>query len=54
VGRALGEATLDWMHRTGFTCAVTDWRATNLLSSRAWPALGYRPTFLRLLRRVGY
>jgi GNAT superfamily N-acetyltransferase len=54
VGRALGEATLDWMHRTGFTCAVTDWRATNLLSSRAWPALGYRPTFLRLHRRVGY
>jgi GNAT superfamily N-acetyltransferase len=50
VGRALGEAVLAWTAGAGFTCAVTDWRATNLLSSRAWPRLGYRPTFLRLHR----
>ncbi|HEX7189522.1 MAG TPA: GNAT family N-acetyltransferase [Actinomycetes bacterium] len=53
-GRALGEATLEWMRRTGFTSAVADWRATNLLSSRAWSAVGYRPSFLRLHRRLGY
>ena len=33
---------------------VTDWRAPNLLSSRAWPALGFRPTFLRLHRLLGH
>ena len=33
---------------------VTDWRVTNLLSSRAWPALGFTETFLRLHRLVGY
>ena len=53
-GRALGEAVLEWSRQQGHACAVTDWRATNLLSSRAWPALGYRPTFLRLHRVVGY
>jgi len=45
---------LDWSRGQGHACAVTDWRATNLLSSRAWPALGYRPTFLRLHRLLGY
>ena len=54
VGRALGEATFDWMQDNGFTSAVTDWRATNLLSSRTWPRLGYRPSFLRLHRHLGY
>ncbi len=53
-GRALGEATFDWMRDNGFTSAVTDWRATNLLSSRTWPRLGYRPSFLRLHRHLGY
>ena len=53
-GRALGEATLDWMREAGFTSAVSDWRATNLLSSRAWTALGYRPSFYRLHRRIGH
>ena len=31
---------------------VTDWRMTNLLSSRAWPRLGFRPTFYRLHRAI--
>ena len=31
---------------------VTDWRATNLLSSRFWTARGFRPTFLRLHRLI--
>lgn len=54
VGRALGEAVLSWSIDAGHACAVTDWRETNLLSSRAWPALGYRRTFDRLHRLVGH
>jgi GNAT superfamily N-acetyltransferase len=53
-GRALGEAVIGWAAEAGFDCVVTDWRATNLLSSRAWPALGFKETFLRLHRLIGY
>jgi GNAT superfamily N-acetyltransferase len=53
-GRALGEAVLDWSRREGHPCVVTDWRATNLLSSRAWPALGFRPTYVRVHRLLGH
>jgi hypothetical protein len=50
----LGEAVLGWSAERGFDCVVTDWRVTNLLSSRAWPALGFEETFLRLHRMIGY
>ncbi len=53
-GRALGEAVLAWSAEQGHASVVTDWRAPNLLSSRAWPALGFRPTFLRLHRLLGH
>ncbi|HZM84547.1 MAG TPA: GNAT family N-acetyltransferase [Candidatus Limnocylindrales bacterium] len=53
-GRALGEAVIGWAAEAGFDCVATDWRATNLLSSRAWPALGFKESFLRLHRLVGY
>lgn len=53
-GRALGEAVLEWSARHGFDCVVTDWRVTNLLSSRAWPALGFEESFLRLHRLIAY
>ncbi|WBB80220.1 GNAT family N-acetyltransferase [Micromonospora sp. WMMD882] len=53
-GRALGAAVVDWAAGAGFDSVVTDWRVTNLLSSRAWPALGFTETFLRLHRLVGY
>ena len=53
-GRALGEAVQAWIAAEGFSSDVTDWRATNLLSSRAWPALGFRPSFLRLHRLLGH
>ena len=53
-GRALGETVLDWSRTEGHACVVTDWRATNLLSSRAWPALGFRPTYVRLHRLLGH
>ena len=52
IGRALGETVLDWAAAAGYPCVVTDWRATNLLSSRTWPRLGWRPTFLRLHRSI--
>ena len=51
-GRALGEAVIAWSRDTGYATVVTDWRQTNLLSSRTWPSLGFRPTFRRLHRAI--
>ncbi|HEX6869308.1 MAG TPA: GNAT family N-acetyltransferase [Candidatus Limnocylindrales bacterium] len=51
-GRALGEAVLAWSRDAGHPTVVTDWRETNLLSSRTWPRLGFRPTFRRLFRAI--
>jgi GNAT superfamily N-acetyltransferase len=53
-GRALGEAVGWWAAQSGFDSLVTDWRVTNLLSSRTWPRLGYATSFVRLHRLVGY
>ncbi|HYN75763.1 MAG TPA: GNAT family N-acetyltransferase [Candidatus Limnocylindria bacterium] len=53
LGRGLGETVLAWAAGAGYRSVVTDWRATNLLSSRIWPRLGFRPTFLRLHRLIG-
>ena len=52
VGTALGVTILDWATVAGYAVIVTDWRATNVLSSRTWPQLGFRPTFLRLFRAI--
>jgi GNAT superfamily N-acetyltransferase len=52
LGRILGEAILGWAKETGYPAVVTDWRMTNLLSSRTWPRLGFRPTFFRLFRAI--
>ncbi|HVQ86988.1 MAG TPA: GNAT family N-acetyltransferase [Actinomycetes bacterium] len=52
-GRALGETVIGWSRDEGFNSVVTDWRVTNLLSSRAWPSLGFETTFLRLARTIG-
>lgn len=51
-GRLLGEAVLAWARETGRAWVATDWRTTNLLSSRAWPRLGFRATFYRLHRAI--
>lgn len=53
-GRALGEAVLNWAAEIGYDSVVTDWRVTNLLSSRAWPRLGFVQTFYRLHRMIGH
>jgi GNAT superfamily N-acetyltransferase len=54
VGRALGEAVIAWSAQAGYSCVASDWRVTNLLSSRTWPRLGFAETFLRLHRLIGY
>jgi GNAT superfamily N-acetyltransferase len=51
-GRALGQAVLVWARDAGHPTVVTDWRETNLLSSRAWPRLGFRPLYRRLHRAI--
>jgi len=51
-GLALTEACFAWARERGYEVIVTDWRVTNLLSSRFWPRRGFRPTFLRLYRSI--
>jgi GNAT superfamily N-acetyltransferase len=54
IGGALGRALVGWAAESGYRSVVTDWRSTNLLSSRAWPAIGFRPSFYRLHRLIRY
>jgi len=51
-GLALTNAGLAWAQEQGYPVVVTDWRETNLLSSRFWPARGFHRTFLRLYRSI--
>jgi ribosomal protein S18 acetylase RimI-like enzyme len=51
-GLALTSASFAWARERGYTAMVTDWRVTNLLSSRFWPKRGFRITFLRLYRSI--
>lgn len=51
-GLALTEASFAWARERGYTAMVTDWRETNLLSSRFWPKRGFRRTFIRLYRSI--
>lgn len=51
-GLRLTQAALAWARSRGHDVIVTDWRVTNLLSSRFWPARGFRTTFLRLYRSI--
>lgn len=51
-GLALTRASFRWAREQGYETMVTDWRATNLLSSRFWPRRGFKPTFYRLYRSI--
>jgi ribosomal protein S18 acetylase RimI-like enzyme len=51
-GLALTDAAFAWARERGHAVMVTDWRVTNLLSSRFWPQRGFRETFLRLYRHI--
>jgi len=52
VARALTAHGLAADYEAGYTHCITDWRATNLLSSRFWPRQGFRPVAYRLSRRL--
>jgi GNAT superfamily N-acetyltransferase len=52
-GLALTDASFAWAREHGYETMATDWRETNLLSSRFWPRRGFRTTFLRLHRYIG-
>jgi ribosomal protein S18 acetylase RimI-like enzyme len=52
LGLALTDASFNWAAENGYEVMVTDWRVTNLLSSRFWPRRGFRPVFLRLYRAI--
>ncbi|HEV3480613.1 MAG TPA: GNAT family N-acetyltransferase, partial [Gaiellaceae bacterium] len=51
-GIALMQASFAWAREQGYRTMVTDWRETNLLSSRFWPRRGFRRSFLRLYRSI--
>ena len=52
VSLALTGHALTWAHEHGFRSITTDWRSVNLISSRHWPRLGFRPTYYRLYRAL--
>lgn len=49
---ALVDACMNWSASEGYEVCVTDWRATNLLSSRYWLRRGFRPVAYRLHRVI--
>ena len=51
-GVALTNAVFAWAREHDYETIVVDWRETNLLSSRFWPARGFRRTFQRLYRSI--
>jgi ribosomal protein S18 acetylase RimI-like enzyme len=51
-GLGLTSAGLTWAREHGYPITVVDWRETNLLASRFWPARGFRRTFFRLYRSI--
>jgi ribosomal protein S18 acetylase RimI-like enzyme len=52
IGVALTQVSFAWAAEHGYPAMVTDWRVTNLLSSRFWPRRGFRTSFLRLYRSI--
>ena len=51
-GVALMNASFAWAREQRYDTMVTDWRETNLLSSRFWPKRGFRRSFVRLYRSI--
>jgi GNAT superfamily N-acetyltransferase len=52
VNLALTGHALTWAHEQGFRSMTTDWRSVNLLASRHWPRVGFRPAYYRLYRAL--
>ena len=53
VGRLLTAFALRQAGELGLPRLKTNWRVTNLVASRYWPARGFKLTHLRLVRRIG-
>jgi GNAT superfamily N-acetyltransferase len=51
-GVALTARALRWARDAGYRNCSTDWRVTNLLSSRFWPRRGFVPVLYRLVRTL--
>ena len=52
VGRALTAFALSHAAELGYARLRTNWRVTNLVASRYWPARGFELTHIRLFRRL--
>ena len=52
IGRALTSHGLADAYEKGYRICLTDWRSTNLLSSRFWPSQGFQPVAYRLFRQI--
>lgn len=52
IGSALTAHGLGWARDHGYEWCVTDWRSTNLLSSRFWTTRGFEPRAFRLARLI--
>lgn len=52
VMRTLNAHALAHAKAAGYRYAITNWRTTNLLSSRTWPRMGFTPVMYRLHRHV--
>ena len=52
IGQALAARALSAAAEDGFIACDADWRTTNLLASRFWPRMGFRPVAYRLERRL--
>lgn len=54
LSRPVADAVVGWAREQGYASIVVDWRSANLESARAWRRLGFRDTFYRLHRNVGW
>lgn len=52
LGIALTNYVIGWAAENGFKTMSTDWRLTNLVASRFWPARGFRAAFVRVYRSI--
>jgi len=52
VGVALTQHGLESARQAGYAWCLSDWRITNLLSSRFWPRRGFQPVAYRMVRHV--
>jgi GNAT superfamily N-acetyltransferase len=52
IGRMLTQRGLAEARAEGYAYCLTDWVATNLLSSRFWPRQGFRPMVYRMMRTI--